>query len=109
MTFARPLDVIEDVDFVITLASDLETVVKITAIHDGNTAHFGKTKLLTKEVLDRAIGKNITKVFFVDPVIEDKGDDDIDGVSKVTKTTDELNKSIKEQYELFLVDFKGGK
>ena len=108
MRFGRSGASLQDVDVIVTLHSDLETVANIKVSFDEGT-EWGKRFFLIKEVLDRAIGKNITEVIFELGDIDGTIDGSIDGGSSATLTAEDFNTSLQEQYQLFLVDFKGGK
>lgn len=93
--FGRLLDDIEATQFYVTLAADLETILDVLAMHDSNSKHWGKVKLLTEEVLSKLRGVKYPNLDFK-TVIGDK--DAFLGITGVTGTGEDFTRALNEAY-----------
>src|SRR5690625_4156328 len=96
----RPLPTKEVLTTILVLEEDFVTVEKIVVLHDGKDGHWGKSKFFTKEILDRAIGKNYPNLTFVDE--EDvKENNHVDGTTQATTTREEFNDYLNDVYNSY--------
>lgn len=86
----------------LVLNVDFKTIVKIIVVEEHE---YRGEELLRQENLDKAIGKKFPNIAFVENAVEDN---EVDGVIKVTVTTNVFTSALNDAYNLYLTTFEKG-
>lgn len=95
--FGRNLPDAEYLNFYLTISPNFKTIIDVSVIHDANSSHWGKTRLLTDEVLVKLKGYKFPNIDLIK--VNDEGKDEVLGITGVTGTGEDLNNALNEAYD----------